>query len=337
MNIKELATTIGVSVATISRVINNSGYVSKETRKKVAEAIEQYDYVPNAIARSLSTKDNRSIGVIIADVENEFFSSIISGISEVAEEYGYNIHFMGSSENSGSEHKFLDTVERQRLAGVIITPVSEEDKLTRDKLMKMQENGVPVILADRDISGAKFEGVFVDNISGAKDGVNALIRAGHTKIAIITGPKTSKPGKERLNGYIKAMEEAGLPIREAYITSGDYKFDKAYRCAAQLLQLEDPPTAIFTSNNMTSLGCLKYFTENKIKVGRQMAILGFDDIETLKIIGYRLSVVSRDAKQQGREAMHLMLKRLNEGVIMDKPVRMNIPYEVILRGSEKKK
>lgn len=337
MNIKELAKEIGVSIATISRVINNSGYVSEETRKKVVQAIEDYQYVPNAIARSLSTKDSRSIGVIIADIENEFFSAIISGINEVAEKNGYNIHFMGSGESIQSEHKFLETVEKQRLAGVIMTPISEEDNITRGKLIKMQENGVPVILVDRDITRAKFDGVFVDNIAGASDGVEELIKAGHSKIAIITGPDTSKPGKERLQGYIRAMNKAGLPISESYIVSGDFKIEKAYQCTEKLLQLEDPPTAVFTSNNLTTLGCLKYLTEKKMKIGQQISIVGFDDIETLKIIGYKLSVVARDAKQQGREAMSLMLKRLKEKEIPEAPVKMCVPYKVIMRGSEKKK
>ncbi|MGO5053516.1 LacI family DNA-binding transcriptional regulator [Lachnospiraceae bacterium LCP25S3_G4] len=337
MNIKELAKEIGVSSATISRVINNSGYVSEETRKKVLWAVEEYQYVPNAIARSLSTRDTHSIGVIIPDIENEFFSSIISGISEVAEENGYNIHFMGSNENSQSEHAFLETVAKQRLAGVIITPVSEEDSITREKLLRMQESGIPVILVDRDISGAKFEGVFVDNLSGAYDGVSTLIEAGHKKIAIITGPETSKPGKERLKGYKNAMEQAGLSIKEEYIISGDFKIEKAYQCTEQLLQLEDSPTAIFSSNNLTTMGCLKYFTKNKIEIGRQISIVSFDDIEILKLIEYKLSVVARDAKQQGREAMHLMLKRLNLKEVPKNPVRMNIPYQVLLRGSEKMK
>lgn len=337
MNIKKLAKEIGVSSATVSRAINNSGYVSDATKKKVLDAVSRYQYVPSAVARSLSTQDTHSVGVIIPDIENDFFSSMISGISEVAEKNGYNIHFLGSNENIQSEHSFLETVERQRLDGVIITPISEVDDITKTRLTKMEKSGIPVVLVDRDIAGETFEGVFVDNLAGAYDGVNALIKAGHEKIAIITGPETSKPGKERYKGYKKAMLDHGITLKEEYMVSGDFKLEKAYQCTKQLLDLVDPPTAIFTSNNLTTLGCLKYLTEHKIKVGRQISILGFDDVEILKLIAYKLSVVTRDSKQQGREAMLLMLDRLHNKKMPDKPKRITIPYQVILRGSERLK
>ncbi len=335
MNIKELAEKIGVSSATISRVINNSGYVSEKTRAKVLQSIEEYQYVPNDIARSLSTSSTRNIGVIIPDIENEYFSAVISGISQVAEEHGYNINFMSTNENVDSEHSFLENVGRQRVAGVIITPVSESDTITRDRLLQMQKNGVPIVMVDRSLTDTNFEGVFVDNVTGAYEGVRALINAGHKRIAIITGPETSKPGKERYKGYIKALEDANMEIKPEYITSGDFKIEKAYKCTESLLNLEVPPTAIFTSNNLTTMGCLKYLTENKIELGKNISVLGFDDIEVLKIIQYKLSVVSRDAKQQGIEAMKLLLKQLEEKEIPADPQYINIPCKVILRGSEK--
>lgn len=335
MNIKELAKEIGVSSATVSRVINNSGYVSDKTKEKVLEAVRKYNYVPNAIARSLSTKDSRSIGVIISDIENEFFSSVISGISQVADENGYNIYFMSTNESIEKEHYFLETVEQQCLAGVIITPVSEDDTVTMKKLVRLQNKGIPVVLVDRDLKGASFDGVFVDNAAGSCQGVKALIREGHKRIAIITGPGTSKPGKERLKGYLNALEDEGIEVRQEYIMSGDFKTEKAYRCTEKLLQMETPPTAIFCSNNMTTIGCLKCLTEHKQKPGRDISLLGFDDIEILKLIAYNLSVVYRDAKLQGKEAMKLMLKKLRDKETKRKEIRVNVPHEVILRGTEK--
>ncbi|MEG2775072.1 MAG: LacI family DNA-binding transcriptional regulator [Acetivibrio sp.] len=337
MNIKELAKTIGVSSATVSRVMNNSGYVRDETRKKVLQAVEEYQFVPSAIARSLSTRDTLSVGVLIPDIENEYFSSVISGISEIAEQNGYNIHFMGSNENKQIEQDFLNMVESQRLNGIIITPVSEMDERTKNKLLHIQKSGIPVVLVDRDIKGEVFEGVFVDNLAGACEGVNALIKAGHERIAIITGPETSRPGRDRFKGYKKALSEAGIELNPEYVVSGDFKIEKAYECTEQLLNLKEPPTAIFSSNNLTSLGCLKYFTEHKIKIGKQISMIGFDDIETLKIIDYKLSVIARDAKQQGRAAMNLLLERLKDKTVPESPVRQNVPYQIVLRGSEKLK
>lgn len=337
MNIREIAKRAGVSSATISRVLNNSGYVKEETRQKVLQAVKEYNYVPSAVARSLSIQDSLSIGAIIPDIENEFFSKVISGISEVAEKYHYNIVFLGTDETLSKEHDFLKVVESQRLKGVIIAPISESDSRTKDYLLRLEESGVPVVLVDRDVQGAQFDGVFVDNQKGAYDGVTALIRAGHKKIAVITGPETSKPGKERHQGYLQAMKDNNLKVPDEYVVCGDFKIAKAYQCTEQLFKMPNPPTAIFTSNNQSTLGCLKYLTEKNIKLGRDISLLGFDDIDTLKIIDYRLSVVDRDARQQGREAMKLLLECFEDSQNRQRGKRITIPYKIVLRGSEQLK
>ena len=338
MNIKEIARRAGVSSATISRVLNNSGYVKEETRQKVLKAVEEYNYVPSAIARSLSIQDSLSVGTIIPDIENEFFSKVISGISEVAESYHYNIVFLGTNETLDKEHDFLKIVESQRLKGVIITPISETDAVTRDYLLRLEESGIPVVLVDRDVKGAQVDGVFVDNQRGSYDGVMELIKAGHERIAIITGPETSKPGKDRCRGYLQAMEDSGLAVPEEYVACGDFKIAKAYECTGRLLGLKEPPTAIFTSNNLSTLGCLKYLTEHKVKIGRDISLMGFDDIDALRMIDYRISVVDRDAREQGREAMRLLQECFEDsGKSRQRGKRITIPYKVILRGSEHKK
>jgi LacI family transcriptional regulator len=335
MNIKVIANAIGVSSATVSRVINNSGYVKDETRQKVLKVIKEYNYIPSAVARSLSTQDTSNIGVIIPDIENPFFSSVIRGISDNAEKNNYNILFFGTNETAATEHSFLKTVQSQRLKGVIITPVSEFDMETRDYLMRLDSTGIPVVLVDRDIKDTNFDGVFLDNVQSTYEGVEALIKAGHKRIAIITGPHTSKPGKERLLGYKKAMKAYKLKVPPEYIAQGDFKAAKAYSKTEELLSLPNPPTAIFASNNLTTLGCLKYLTEKEIQIGKDLSIISFDDIEILKMIDYKLSVIDRDAKLQGQEAMNILLHRLENP---DHPIgskRIILPHNIILRGSEK--
>jgi len=331
--IKDIAKEANVSTATVSRVINESGYVKAETREMIMKIINESNYIPNAVARSLSTKDTSTIGVVIPDIGNEFFANIVSGINEIAEQNGYNIFLLGTDESEENEHKLIKAVESQRLNGVIITPVNEGDAKTCEYLLYLEKKGIPVILVDRDMIAADFNGVFVDNVKGTYDGVLELIKAGHKKIAIITGPTTSKPGKERLKGYLKALEDNGIPVKEEYIVTGDFKIDRAYESTRELLNLYTPPTAIFTSNNQTTLGCLKYLLENGYNVGKNFSIMGFDDIEILNIFNYNISVIKRDAKEQGRVAMQLMVERLNN---MEKEVeKINIPYKLVLRGSEK--
>ena len=331
MNIKEIAKLVGVSSATVSRVLNDSGYVKTETREKVLQVIKEHKYIPSAIARSLSNKETNSIGTIIPDIQNEFFAKLISGITESADRLGYNTVLLNSNEDINKEHEILSMVEAQHFKGIIITPVAYNDTVTGDFLLHFEDVGIPVVLVDRDIRSASFAGVFVDNFKGAFDGVNELIKANHKRIAIISGPETSRPGKDR---YIAALEEQGLAIEKKYIVHGDFKVDKAYECTKQLLSLEEKPTAIFTSNNLTTMGCLKYLTENNIELGKDISVLGFDDIDALKMIGYNISVVSRDAGLQGEEAMELLQERFIKKDSVDGKQVM-VPYKIILRGSEK--
>lgn len=336
MNIQDIARLSGVSVATVSRMINQSGYVKETTRKKIEHVIKQHNYVPNAVARSLSISDTSSVGVIIADVENHFFFGIISGICEIAEKMGIKILFFGTNETINVEHAALKTVQEQRLKGVIVTPISEEDSVTRGILRRMNRSGIPVVLVDREFPGEKFDSILTDNVNAAYEGVQALVRAGHTRIATIAGPTTSKPGKGRLQGYKMALEEAGIEIRQEYIKVGDFKREMAYNLTEELLDLPQPPTAIFTSNNMTTLGCLGRLTQRHIRPNRDIAVLGFDGIEELNAIGYNLPAIERDTKQIGREAMMLLAERLAGGEEQVTPECIMVPYTLNLRGVDLK-
>ncbi|MDW2798714.1 LacI family DNA-binding transcriptional regulator [Clostridium boliviensis] len=335
MNIRDIARKAGVSSATVSRVINESGYVKEETKQKVLSAIEEADYVPNAIARSLSIRDSSSIGVIVPDIANEFFSGIISGIGERAANNQYNIVLFDTGELPEREHQCLMVAERQRLSGLLITPISELDEVTRDKLIQFENKGIPVVLVDRNIRNSSLDGVFAENHDAAYKGVEALIQNGHKKIAVITGPNTSMPGKDRLNGYKSALRDHGIRLREDYILSGDFKIMKAYERTKELLELDDPPTAIFASNNQTSLGVLKYLTEHKLKIGRDISMVGFDQIESLKIIDYSLSTIDRDARNQGYQAMEMLIGKLTRKESKSSGRKVFVPYQIVLRGSEK--
>ena len=334
MNIRDIARIVGVSSTTVSRVINHSGYVKEDTRKKILEVIHETGYVPNEVARSLSARESSSIAVLVPDITNEFFSALIRGIASVAELEGYRLILSDTAESMEKEHNALSEVERQYLAGIIIAPVSEQDEESYRRLADLEKKNISVVLADRDVYGAELDGVFVDNVKGTYEGIQALIREGHKRIAIIAGPDTSLPGRDRLLGYKKALKDAGIEIREEYIAFGDFQIDKAYERTKELLALKEAPTAIFTSNNKTTLGALKYFTEKHIKIGRDISILGFDQIDTLKLIDYPLSTVERDAELQGKETMRVLISKLrNKGMESEKK-RILVPYSVILRGSE---
>lgn len=339
MNIKDIARIANVSTATVSRVINHSGYVKDETQKRILDIINETNYVPNAIARSLCKQDNVNIGVVVADIANEFFADAIRGITDEAEKSSVNILLFNTDEQENKEHLYLKIAESERLRGIIISPVSAKDAVTRNELIRLEKTNIPVVLLDRDMDGLEMDGVFVDNFRGAYDGVMALVQEGHKKIAIIKGPSTSLPGRERLRGYQEALKDSGITLREEYEVSGDFKREKAYESTKRLLSLQDKPTAIFTVNNLTSLGCLKYLTEQGLRPGYDIAVLGYDGIATLKAIAYPFSAVERDAARQGAEAVRLLMQKVRvvkEGAgSAKKQQKVIIPYTIKLRGSEK--
>ncbi len=334
MNIRDIAKKAEVSVATVSRVINKNKNVSEKTRKKVELVIEKYGFVPNNVARSLSTNNNYTVAVIVSDITNEFFLGIIRGVQEIAEKNGYNLLLFDSSESVEREEKFLGIVHALRLQGVIITPVREDNKKTHDQLLKLKEMNIPVVLVDREINDADFDGVFIDNYEASREAVTSLVKAGHEKIAIITGPESSLPGRMRLNGYKAALKAAKIPLKDDYIFMGDFRLEKAFEGMEYFLNLENPPTAVFTSNNLSTLGALKSIISRKLVIGKDISILSFDQIEAFRIINYRLSAVERVTEMQGNEAMKLLIRRLSEGHQGEDTIKEYVPYKLILRGSE---
>ena len=338
MNINDIAKKANVSTATVSRVINGTAAVRPKTKERVMAAIHEYGYTPSAVAQSLSSKNTHNIGVILPDIENPFFSGVLIGITKIVEEKGYNVFFLNTDEETKKEHESLDEVSKQRMDGVIISPADRSNKETRTRLKSFQEDGVAIVLLDRDLEGEEFNLVSTYDREGAYKGVKKLIDEGHERIAIIKGHPSNTPVQERYVGYEQAMKEAGLPLKEEYIRPADQKSDLAYQATKELMSLPEPPTAIFTCNNMMTLGCLRWLTENNMTPGKDIGLIGFDDIETLKIIGYPLSVVDRSPKEMGTAAAYMlldMLEKNDESKSSDRVITRS-PVDLILRGSEKK-
>ncbi len=334
-NIYEIAKEAGVSIATVSRVMNHSATVSEKSTRRVMEAVKKLNYVPNSMARSLSTSVSMSIGVVVPDINNPFFSKILKGVTTVADEKGYQVILYSTDESEAREQKVLHTMREHRLRGIIITPVSEDCKDTLHHLRDFAARSIPVVLLDREVDDPGFDRVVSQDEDGVYHAVCALIRGGHERVAIVTGPQHSRPGKERLRGYERALKEFGIPLREEYIRHGDFRMEKAYEETMALCSLSEPPTAIFASNNMTTYGCLKAFGQLGLTMGKDIALFGFDDIEALKWLNYNVSVVSRDVYEMGCRAMRLLLDCFEKEGSTEPGQRDSLPTELIFRGSER--
>ena len=334
VTISDIAKEAKVSHATVSRVLNSSGYVKDETRKRVLEVIKDLNYTPSAIARSLSTSKTNTIGVIIPDINNLFFGEIVKGITEVADENNLNIIFCDTDEDKDKELKAINVLKEQRIQGLIITPTFYKKTSNGENLNTLKNLGIPIILIDGHVEYLDFSGVFIDHIKGAYDGTAALIKAGHRKVAIITGDMNSRPARERLQGYEKALEAHNIPVKNEYVFYGDYKYETAYEITKQILKMDNRPTAIFVSSNTMILGCIRAFYEEKLSIPEDMAIIGFDKVDVLDIIGMNISFINGPSHELGKIGMKMLLELLSSKKRTEIK-RVTILPEIMLKGSEK--
>lgn len=314
--IKDVASRAGVSPATVSRVINQSGYVSKSVRQKVLAAVEVLEYTPSQMAVNLPKRQMRTFGIIVPDICNSFFSEVFYAASKLAEQHNYRVILYNTDDSVERETAALQDMIAYRVSGILLTPVSDKDNTNVQLLKKIQRSGVPVVFVDREMGGVSCDGVFVDNIGGAYNATDLLLREGHRKIAIIAGPQDTVPGRERMTGYLNALRDWGLSPTREYLAFGDFKLEKSFEATQALLALPNPPTAFFTCNNLMTLGCLRALLSLGKKISEDTALVGFDEIALLDILGHHLSVVSRPTAEMGTLATRLLLDRIEQGSSM---------------------
>lgn len=336
ITISDIAQKAGVSLATVSRVLNDSGYVKEETRIRVQKVIKDLNYTPSAIARSLSKNKTNTIGVIVPDIVNPFFGEVIKGITEVAEKSGLNIILCNTDESKEKELRALKILTEQRIQGIIIAPTSAEDEFNSEYLKTLENMGIPIVLVDGNVKYTTFNGVFVDNIKGAYEATEALIKEGHRKIGVITGRMNSKPAKDRYLGYQKALLMNNIPLEDRYTFYGDYKEETAYKITKNIMKMKDRPTALFVCSNMTTLGSLKAIYEENINIPEDISLVAFDKVEILNILGFNISYVNGPSVEMGKLGMQMLVDILNNKN-KNEIRRITLLPNLVLKGSEKYK
>jgi LacI family transcriptional regulator len=333
---KDVAIKAGVSVATVSRVMNKTGYVKEETRRKILDAFDELVKQDGFINHAITHQKNDIIGVVIPDISNPFFGEVIKGISEVAEKNSASLLVCNTEENMDIELKYLELFKTNRIRGLIITPMSDQIKYNLEYLYHLEDLGVPIVLLDRGINISHFNSVFVNNTSGAFDAVLALIDEGHKDIAIVSGPMSSKPGRERFYGYENALRSNDLEVNKEYVRYGNFKLESGYKHTKALLQLDNRPTAIFAANNMMAKGAVKAIIEEGLKIPEDIAFVSFDDVDMFDIMNLNISTVSRPTTLMGKVASEMLFD-----LIEDKNTKRTQVSEILLetnfisRGSEK--
>ena len=335
MNQKELANLIGVSSATISRVINNDESVSEATRQKVREGINKYGYIQNIAARNLRTSNNHTIGFIAPDINNPFFTESLAGIESLSYEKKYAILVQNTSDDIEKEKIALETLLSHRIAGLIAVCVDTDTPY----LERFKSMGVPVVMMERrPIKSLKNDVVLVDNIEGIKKAVKYLAMLGHKDIAYIYGRVNGKvqisSGIQRMEGFKQGMKEAGLRVKNEYLVDGYFTSEGSYKATTELLQLNKTPSAILACSNLSTIGAYKALFDNGIKIPDEISLVGFDDFDHASYLTPPITVIKRPTAEAGRVAAETLFEYIEEIRDMNaNPREIVLPTELLVRKS----
>lgn len=307
VKMKDIARRAGVSTATVSHVINNTRYVSKETSKRVIRAMEELNYQPNFAARSLRTKRTKIVGLLLTDVNNLFYMDIVEGIDSVFSKGQYNLIVSNSKNDIKVEQNKIGMFSSQLIDGLIMRPTLGDHGF----LHKYSAN-FPIVFLDCKPNNFQADtAVLSDNIGGAYEATAHLINAGHRKIGLINGVAGETTSEERFAGYKQALADNGLDLNPDFVLSGDYQMMSGYNLTKRLLTTSDI-TALFVANNVMTTGALRYIQEAKVRIPEHLSLIGFDDTNWASLLTPPLTVVRQRPFEMGATAAKILLQALQE-------------------------
>lgn len=325
VTIKDVAALAGVSKATASRVLSGHPATSSEARARVSAAAQQLDFRPNAQARGLRSARTNVVGLLVSDVRNPFFADLAHAVEQAALAAGYVILLGNANESEVQQNRFLDTLIDQRVDGVIVAPQSDGSGSIRSLL----ERGIPTVFVDRTVQGVRVPSVTTDSRQGIKQAVRHLAEQGHRRIGYIAGPQSTSTGRERHAAFADAMLGAGLEQDPELTVFGDFQAASGAEATEQLLRLDKPPTAILAADSPMAVGAVGKIHELGLRIGQEIALVAFDDIDWFALLNPPLSVISHSVEDMGRAAIDLLVSVIDGG----EPESVILPSELIIRES----
>jgi len=332
VTIKDIAKALGVSPSTVSRALKGHPDISLETRKAVNDLALRLKYEPNAIALSLKQSRSNSIGVIIPEMVHYFFSSVLSGINDVAYDAGFTVIICQSNEIHDREVANVKALYSHRVDGILISISKDSDNF--DHLNFLMDNDIPLVFFDRYAQDIVCDKVIVDDFDAAYNATKHLIDEGRKRIAHFSGPQKLLIGRERLEGYKKALKNAGLPIDESLIIHAE-NFEMAREAVGKLLELPETPDAIFAVNDLTAIGAMLTLQKRGIKIPDEIAIVGFSDGRFSGIVEPNLSSVDQHGYEMGTAAARMLIKRILSKDPFYPAETVILQSSLIVRGSSK--
>lgn len=331
VTIYDVAREAGVSMATVSRVVNNNPNVKPQTRKKVFEAIERLGYRPNAVARGLASKKTTTVGVVIPDISNSIFSEVARGIEDIANMYHYNIILCNADKKKDKEIRVINTLLEKQVDGLLFMGGA----ITEDHIQAFKTSSVPVVLCATADEQRTIPSVDIDHEQAAFDAVQVLIQNGHREIAMISGTlQDPTNGFARYQGYKKALEDAGIPVREDYVRIGNYRYESGLEVAKYFLELDERPTAIFAATDEMAIGAIHGLQDSGLKVPDDVSVISVDNIRMASMVRPQLTTVAQPMYDIGAVAMRLLTKLMNkETKDASELTQVTLPHDTIHRNS----
>ncbi|MED1467079.1 LacI family DNA-binding transcriptional regulator [Bacillus salipaludis] len=327
ITIKEIAERANVSRTTVSRVLNNSGYVSEEVKKRVLKVIEETGYVPSENAKSLRTKKTKVIGVILPKISTETSSRLVNGIDEVLAKGGYQILLAKSNLIPEKEIEFLRLLKSRHVDGIILSATNTNQPLVEE----INQLKIPFVMVGQHVSG--LSNVVFDDYHATKDMVNLLIKKGHQHIAFIgVDEKDPAVGYLRKSGYLDSMKEGNLPIEESWVQKGIFDMESGYDCMKAILNFsQKKPTAVLAVTDRLAIGAMQYLKQAGLSIPDDIAVAGMGGSELSMFISPSLTTIDFSIEDAGREAASLLLEKINGGNHQE--FTRTIKYRLLERGS----
>ncbi len=307
-NIRDVAKKAGISATTVSAYLNKSAPVNVNTAKRIKIAIEELNYKPNLIARSLKQKKSKTLGFVFPDIENPFFIRLIKKAEELAYSKGYNVILCITENETEKEKNYLEMLKGKLVDGYIIIPTSSE----RSEEYSLLLDGENVVFIDRYSNINNEVCVKLDNILGSKLAIEYLISLGHRKIGIVNIPLEITPGAERFEGYKIALKENKIKFDSDLVKFADYSIEGSYQKTKELLALDEKPTAIFSTGILTSVGALKYLRESNINIPDEISFISFDDLyDYSELLRFKPTIIKQPLEKIAESAIDILLKKIN--------------------------
>lgn len=305
-SIKDVAHAAGVSTATVSRVLSNKPHVRPAIRERVMQTVKKLDYRPNRAARSLRTQQTNTIGLIVSDIRNSYFTSLSRAVEDVAYDQGISVYLCNTDENPQKEAMYLESMHAENVAGIIFSPTRQAADNFLELNLKM-----PTVIVDRSVKSPDVDSIGIDNVTAGYRLTQHLIENGYQRIMGIFG-EASTTGRERREGYLQALQAANITPSAKWSIFVPPKVESGSSAALQLLDAKEPPDAILTTNSLLTAGALKAIRKRKLTIPDDVALVGFDEVTWSSLVQPAITVMAQPTYEIGQTATELLFKRLKD-------------------------